>query len=233
RPGACSRRGAVRASSRGGEPELERSAPTMWRHPAPPLPAPQLMNPVPGAVTVDEPDSLDAGDTPTMPGREAAETFGVAGWTLVSRVTGLLRVAAIGATLGPTFFANIFQATNTVPNITYNLMAGSLLTARVVPSLVEALDLQSLDRARRIAQGLLGVVISGFCVAGIVVLALGPLIVHLLTLGIHDPKVAARARHESWVLLLLVVPQIVLYGVAFGAVAAPNARRHFALAAAA
>ena len=120
-----------------------------------------------------------------------------------------------------------------VPNLTYNLMAGSLLTTLIVPSLVEALDRENVDRARRITQGLLGVAIAGFCVAGVVVLALGPLLVHLLTLGIHDATLAAQARQYSWVLLLLVVPQIVLYGIAAVGVAAQNARRHFALAAAA
>jgi putative peptidoglycan lipid II flippase len=184
-------------------------------------------------VAVGEPLALDAGVAPARSGHEAAATIGVAGWTLVSRVTGFARVAIIGATLGPTFFANIFQATNVVPNITYNLMAGSLLTTLIVPSLVEALDRENLDRARQVTQGLLGVAIAGFCAAGVVVLALGPLLVHLLTLGIHDASLASRARQESWVLLLLVVPQIVLYGIAAVGVAAQNARRHFALAAAA
>ena len=99
-------------------------------------------------AAVGEPVALDVGAAPApRSGHEAAATIGVAGWTLVSRVTGFARVAIIGATLGPTFFANIFQATNTVPNITYNLMAGSLLTTLIVPSLVEALDRESLDRA--------------------------------------------------------------------------------------
>jgi putative peptidoglycan lipid II flippase len=166
-------------------------------------------------------------------GREVAESFGVAGWTLVSRVTGLVRVILVGATLGPTFFANIFSATNSVPNITYNLLAGSLLTALIVPSLVGALDRHGVDDAKRIAQGLTGVVLVGFCAAGLVVIAMGPLIVRLLTLGITDEAEAARGAHQAWVLLLLVVPQIVLYGISAVGVAAQNARRHFALAAAA
>jgi putative peptidoglycan lipid II flippase len=165
-------------------------------------------------------------------GREVAESFGVAGWTLVSRITGLLRVILVGATLGPTFFANIFSATNSVPNITYNLLAGSLLTALIVPSLVGALDHKGLDDAKRVAQGLTGVVLVGFCGAGLVVVAIGPVIVHLLTLGVSDAE-SSRAVHQAWVLLLLVVPQIVLYGVCAVGVAAQNARRHFALAAAA
>jgi putative peptidoglycan lipid II flippase len=164
---------------------------------------------------------------------EVVDAIGVAGWTLVSRVTGLLRVAVVGATLGPTLFANIFQATNTVPNIAYNLMAGSLLAPLIVPSLVAALDEGGIDRARRVAQGVIGVVIVGFCAAGVAILALGPAIVHLLTLGVHEHTDSARAMHQSWVLLLLVVPQIALYGIGAVGIAAQNARRHFALAAAA
>src|SRR6185503_12908267 len=72
-------------------------------------------------------------------GDETTQSYGVAGWTLFSRVTGLLRVAVAGAVLGSTFFANIFQATNTIPNLTFNLMAGSVLTALIIPLVVAAL----------------------------------------------------------------------------------------------
>jgi putative peptidoglycan lipid II flippase len=176
-----------------------------------------------------------AGDAEASDGlrSEVAQTLGVSGWTLVSRVTGLIRVAVAGATLGPTFFANIFLATNTVPNLTYNLMAGSLLAALFVPTLVRALEQEGAGRARDLARALLGVVVVSFGLAGVVVVALGPIIISLLTLGIGDAATAAQARGQAWVLLLLVVPQIVLYGVAAVGVAAQNARRRFALAAAA
>src|SRR5712691_2799625 len=91
----------------GGDPTLEGAGQ---------LDAPRIVT---GELTTDAPESF---------GDETTKSFGVAGWTLVSRVTGLMRVVVAGAILGPTFFANIFQATNTVPNLTYNLMAGTLLT---------------------------------------------------------------------------------------------------------
>jgi putative peptidoglycan lipid II flippase len=164
---------------------------------------------------------------------ETSQTLGVAGWTLVSRVTGLVRIAVAGATLGATFFANIFQLTNTVPNLTYNLFAGSLVPALLVPSLVEALHREGTAGARRLCRSLLAVVLLGFGATSLLVLASGPLIVHLVTAGISDGTAAAQAQRQAWVLLLLVFPQITLYGVAAVGVAAQNARQRFALAAAA
>jgi putative peptidoglycan lipid II flippase len=164
---------------------------------------------------------------------ETTQTLGVAGWTLVSRLTGLVRIAVAGATLGPTFFANIFQITNTLPNLTYNLFAGSLVPALVVPSLVEALDREGTDGARRLGRSLTGVVLVGFAACSALVVCSGPVFVTLVTAGIGDGASAAQAQRQTWVLLLLVVPQIMLYGVAAIGVAAQNARQRFALAAAA
>lgn len=60
--------------------------------------------------------------------------------TLVSRILGLLRnallVAAIGASAGQ---ADPFAVANTLPNIIYNLLAGGVLNAVLVPQVVRAL----------------------------------------------------------------------------------------------
>jgi putative peptidoglycan lipid II flippase len=164
---------------------------------------------------------------------DSAKSFGVAGWTLVSRFTGLLRVAVAGAILGPTFFANIFQATNTVPNLTYNLMAGSLLTELIIPLLVAELDKGGIAQTRALLRQIVGVVLAGFTAVALAVVLVSPIIVHLLTFGVHGPVASANARTECWVLLFLVIPQIGLYGIVAAGVAAQNARGHFALAAAA
>ena len=177
-----------------------------------------------GELTTDAPESF---------GDETTKSFGVAGWTLVSRVTGLLRVVVAGAILGPTFFANIFQATNTIPNLTYNLMAGSLLTTLIVPILVAELEKSGIEATRKLLRQIVGVIVVGFAVAAAAVVLVSPIIVHLLTIGVHGPFQSAHARKEAWVLLFLVLPQIGLYGIVAAAVAAQNARGHFALAAAA
>jgi len=180
---------------------------------------------------VPEPDLADMA-TGSGIGEETSTSYGVAGWTLISRVTGLLRVIVAGAILGSTFFANIFQATNTLPNVAYNLMAGSVLSALAVPLVVAALDEHGIERARELLHRLVGVVLAGFAVIALGVIALSPIIVHLLTLGVpHADKGAAHK--ECWVLLFLVLPEIACYGIIALAVAAQNARGKFRLAAAA
>lgn len=65
----------------------------------------------------------------------------VAAWTLMSRVTGLIRFAAVGAVLGPTFFGNTYQFTNSLPNLVYyGFLAGSLFSSLLVPALVRHID---------------------------------------------------------------------------------------------
>ena len=168
-----------------------------------------------------------------LPGTTARDSATVAGWTLVSRVTGLLRVVAIGAVLGPTYFANTFQAGYVVPNLVYTVVAGPVLAMVVVPTAVHAIT----DGGVRRAAELLGRV-SGFLLTvsgGITILlaALSPVVAWTLTFGIPDADSRARAQQLTIILILFVAPQVVLYTVAALGVAAQQARGRFALAAAA
>ena len=44
--------------------------------------------------------------------------------------TGVIRFAVIGAVLGPTFFGNTYQFTNSLPNLVYyGFLAGSLFSS--------------------------------------------------------------------------------------------------------
>ena len=156
----------------------------------------------------------------------------VSAWTLVSRTTGLGRVIVIGAVLGPTFLANTFVATNTIPNMAYFAIAGTVLSSLVVPAIVriEAAGTRSgADLLGRLAGFLL--LVSG---AASVLLLLGsPLIARILTFGIADVATRSRAEHLTVVMLLFVIPQVAFYFIAFLGAAAQQARGHFALAAAA
>ena len=49
----------------------------------------------------------------------ARDSLVVGGCTAVSRATGVVRVVVVGAVLGPTYFGNTFQLTNSLPNLIY------------------------------------------------------------------------------------------------------------------
>lgn len=156
----------------------------------------------------------------------------VSAWTLVSRLTGVLRVVAIGAVLGPTFFANAFLAANTVPQLVFTMVAGSVLSLVLVPALVRALLDAGRDGAVRVLGGVTGLLLAGStAVAGLLVV-LSPVLAWLLTLGVPDGE-RAQARTLTTVMVLFVAPQVVLYTLGAIGTAAQQARDRFALAAAA
>ncbi|MEA2685905.1 MAG: putative peptidoglycan lipid flippase [Actinomycetota bacterium] len=171
--------------------------------------------------------------TPPGPVATVGASLTVASWTLVSRVTGLLRIIAIGAVLGPTYLGNTFQAVNQFPNLTYQALTGSLLSMMLVPLLVRHVDAGDEEESARVAGGFMGLTMTVFAVLSVVVIAVGPVIMRLFTLGVADPAVASAQRHAGWIMLATVMPQVVLYGVAGAGEAVMNAHGRFALAAAA
>ncbi|WP_028937431.1 murein biosynthesis integral membrane protein MurJ [Pseudonocardia spinosispora] len=167
-------------------------------------------------------------------GREntAKNSLTVVVWTLLSRVAGLLRVLVIGALMGPTHFADIFQAGYVLPNTIHSTIAGPILAMVLIPTIVRALDHVGVDRAKevlsRMGGRILGVAATG---AGTLML-LSPLVAWSFTAGIPEPL-----RHRAWILtiilILFVAPQVVLYGACALGVAAQQANGRFGLAAAA
>ena len=163
----------------------------------------------------------------------AGDSIAVAFWTVMSRVTGVARFAAIGAVLGPTFFGNTYQFTNSLPNqIYYGFLGGSLLSSLLVPTLVRHLDTGDRDASRRVAGGFLGVSLLALVAVLPVAVLLGPL---ALGLAAHTGGAVIGDTQEQvgrW-LILMFAPQVFCYSVVAAATAVMNARRRFALAAAA
>ena len=88
--------------------------------------------------------------------------------TLLSRVTGLVRVVVLAYALGQATLADTYNLANTTPNIVYELLVGGVLSATLVPVFVDHLaaarrprDVGGLhrhaDRARRAHRGRDGV----------------------------------------------------------------------------
>ncbi|MGH3771278.1 MAG: murein biosynthesis integral membrane protein MurJ [Pseudonocardiaceae bacterium] len=155
----------------------------------------------------------------------------VAGWTLVSRATGLLRVVVIGAVLGPTYFANAFQTGYVVPNLVFTLIAGPVLAMVLVPGVVRAVGTGGAARAREVLGGVAGWLLGVSGGVAALVMVLSPAVAWTLTFGIPDPAARARGLWLSTLLVVLVAPQILLYALLHLGMAAQQARGRFALAA--
>src|SRR5437588_10160724 len=67
-------------------------------------------------------------------------TASITAGNVASRVTGFVRVLAVGAALGTTFLGNTYQSSNLVSNILFELLAAGLLSAPLVPAFVGLLD---------------------------------------------------------------------------------------------
>jgi putative peptidoglycan lipid II flippase len=167
-------------------------------------------------------------------GTAAGDSARIAAWTLVSRLTGVLRIAAIGAVLGPTLLSNTFQFANSLPNlIYYGFLGGSLFSSLLVPTLVLTTDVGDRRGSERIAGGFLGTALAALAVAAGAAVLVGPWLLRIGALGTQDAALGSAQEQAGRLLLLLLAPQVLLYAVAGTATAVMNARRRFALAAAA
>ncbi len=181
------------------------------------------------AITSDDPRT----QAHEIPARLAGDSVAVIGWTLVSRLTGFARVIVVAAVLGPSYLGNTFQVTNTIPNLTFELLTGSLFASLIVPPLVRALDRGDLNSVKRLADNVLGLVVLAFTVTAVVVVLAGPIVLAVVAIGVPDASTASDQRAVGWELLALLMPQVIFYGIAGAAGAAQNALGRFAIAAAA
>ncbi|MDQ1425471.1 MAG: putative peptidoglycan lipid flippase, partial [Acidimicrobiaceae bacterium] len=60
--------------------------------------------------------------------------------TLVSRITGLVRVGVLGWALGQDFRTDAYNSANNAPNAVYELLVGGVLSATLVPVFTEHLE---------------------------------------------------------------------------------------------
>ncbi|MEY2569383.1 MAG: putative peptidoglycan lipid flippase [Actinomycetota bacterium] len=149
-------------------------------------------------------------------------------WNTVSRVTGFVRVLAVGAALGTTFVGNTYQSSNLVSNLLFELLAAGLLSAPLVPAFVALIDRGERDEAVRLAGSLLGVCLAGLGAVVIAGMAAAPALMRLLTVAVDDPVLRHQEIHLGTFLLWFFLPQVLLYAGLAVATALLNADRSFA-----
>jgi putative peptidoglycan lipid II flippase len=142
--------------------------------------------------------------------------------SIVSRITGLLRVAAIGGALGATFVNDDYQLAIALPNMVFELLVGGVLSSVIVPTLVRRRK-HDPDGGQAYAQRLLSLAAIALGVATALTVAAAPLITKVMASGAEP---ADRDLITS--LAFLILPALFFYGMAalFGALL--NSRGHFA-----
>lgn len=149
--------------------------------------------------------------------------------TVLSRVTGLLRLAAIAAALGVVEsgrLADTYNLGNTAPNIIYELVLGGVLTSVFVPVFVELLEKEGRERAWQVASAIINlslVALVGIATIGILI---APLIANAYAVRLEGAE-AARQVEVLTFLLRLFIPQIVFYGLVALTAGLLNAHKRF------
>ncbi len=159
--------------------------------------------------------------------------------TLLSRISGLLRVMAFAAILGSGRGAagrlnDAYQLANTIPNIIYEFIMGGILSAIFIPVLVRAQEKsgRTSPEAWRVANLLLGSVGLILAAASMVGVLLAPQITWLMTNFSHDPS-AAQSKELATYFFRFFAPQMFFYGLNAVFMAILNSHQVFAITAAA
>jgi putative peptidoglycan lipid II flippase len=166
----------------------------------------------------------EASDTGELPAVRVVEPEGglvrssafVAAGTLLSRLSGLIRVGALTFALGSTVLADAYNLANTTPNIVYELLLGGVLSATLVPIFVARFD----DGDDDAVNAILTVATVALLVLTVVGVVLAPAI-----FAVFRKEEIADAGVP---LLRLFLPQMLFYGWTALGTAVLNAKRRFA-----
>ncbi|MEA2487832.1 MAG: putative peptidoglycan lipid flippase, partial [Actinomycetota bacterium] len=163
-------------------------------------------------------------DEPSLPRAAAWMTAG----TLLSRVTGLLRFAAIayGIGIAETRLTDSYNLANSVPNIIYETVLGGVLTSVFVPVFVELLDREGREKAWEVMSGIVNfsmVVLASISAIGV---AAAPWIAKFYASRLGGSE-AVLQEHVITFLVRLFIPQIIFYGLYFILAGILNAHRRF------
>jgi putative peptidoglycan lipid II flippase len=131
--------------------------------------------------------------------------------TIVSRVTGFVRLYLLAFTIGTHLNADLFSNANTIPNTLYILVAGGIFNVVLVPQMVRAMkrDPDGGDAYVNRVMTLGLVVLAG---ATLLLLLLAPLVVRLVFPGDLYSLDHERQLASAQLLVWLCMPQVFFYG---------------------
>jgi putative peptidoglycan lipid II flippase len=146
--------------------------------------------------------------------------------TIVSRLSGFVRLFLLAFVLGSALDADIFNNANTVPNAVYILVAGGIFNVVLVPQLVRAMK-NDADGGDAYAQRIMTLGLGVLLVATVALVLLAPLVVRLVFAERFFDAGLAEQRADAELLMRLCMPQVFFYGAFVLAGQVLNARRRF------
>lgn len=150
----------------------------------------------------------------------------------LSRITGLLRIVVAASILGSTVLGDLFVAINVLPLTLYDVFAGSAISSVLVPPLVRLLDRGDDRAARRFSANALGLISISMAAVAVGAVLGRSLISEALTAGVES-ELRPDALRVAGTLLLLIIPQLILYAAIGVFVSVQHAKRRFLLPSAA
>lgn len=144
--------------------------------------------------------------------------------TGLSRLTGFARTAVLAWALGATALAEAYNLANNTPNLLYDLVLGGVLSATLVPVIVESMAKDDRDGIDAVAS----VITVVLLVATVTGMALAPLLIRVYNLTAPADQATTQAT-IAVPLLILFAPQILFYGLSTLGTALLNAKRSFAV----
>jgi len=174
-----------------------------------------------------QPNQEPAASLPAEPSL-ARSTLLMASGTLLSRITGLLRVTVLVGTLGvsESRLADVYNVANTTPNIIYELVLGGILSSIFVPVFVEVRRTRGFRQGNYVANAVMTLALVTLTLLALAGILAAPWIIRLY---IHSggPAERAEAQRVGGQLLAMFMPQIVFYGLGAVMTGLLNANRRF------
>ena len=149
---------------------------------------------------------------------------GIAVVTVVARVVGFGRLAVFGRAVGPTCVGDAYQLANAVPNVVFEVVAGGALASLVVPVLAGAVSSGDRATASRTTSALLSWTVVVLLPLALLGALAAPLLMRALVGG--DPACAGTVEVGSR-MLVVFMPQVVLYGIGIVLAGVLQAHRRF------
>jgi putative peptidoglycan lipid II flippase len=147
--------------------------------------------------------------------------------TLLSRITGFGRVLATAAVLGTGLLGDVYQSANLLPNLLFELAAGGVLQAVLVPAFVAARREGGDPGLGEAAGATAGLLLVGLGMVTVVGMAAAPLISRVLVASEPSSAVAAQKLDVMVPMALVFIPQLLCYGIGMVVAAALAARGRF------